>query len=708
MKRLLFLSLLSLSLFVSAWAQVAKMNPALLMELKKIDRQNIALLVKGNPSIVKDFTESHKGLFKYTAGNICSVILPKEFVSLLSENNQVKRLEYYINRTKPLDDTSIIKSNVLKIHNGAAPLTQSYNGSGTIYGMVDTGIDFTHPDFKDSNGKTRVKWLWDQAKPNASNTPQPYNYGQEWNNNKIDSGYCTHQDFISYGHGTKVAGVAAGNGNSTPLYKGIAPAAEIMVVAVDFNSNGPTILDGINYIVSKASAENKPFVINLSLGDYYGSHDGNDLQTQAIKALFANIPGRAVVAAAGNAGNVAFHLKYNVTADTNFTIMQNTSSSEFIYGIFADTNNFKNARYTIGVYNASTFQYEGNIGFRKINSCLGTVKADTLRYNGNRIAIIQTAADINAGTYELDIDIQQDSVGYFYTLETTGSGLFDAWDFEYLKKNQLPPTLANIPRMQYYKEPDSLQTICTGFQCSEEVITVANYTERTGFISLGGAFSPQPGPYDTLAYNSSRGPTRDGKIKPDITSPGDNIVTPGNVFFCHDNAVNYPGPGIISEDTLHMKFDGTSAASPGVAGVALLYLQKNPSATNHEIRDAIRNCALQDHYTGSNLPNVSWGYGKLDGFNALLCNQTMGVSKNIFSSGISVYPNPAQTQLTFIVPNEKETDINMYSVLGEKVKIIHASSTNISVPVSDMAKGLYLYEVYTGTQLISKGKFIKE
>src|SRR6185369_16505025 len=110
-------------------------------------------------------------------------------------SKQVSRMEYYERRLQTLDDTSIIKNNLLKIHNGQAPLPQQYDGTGVTFGLVDTGIEWRHPDFTDSTAhKTRIKWLWDQTAATATNTPMPYNYGQEWDNTKIDSGLCTHED----------------------------------------------------------------------------------------------------------------------------------------------------------------------------------------------------------------------------------------------------------------------------------------------------------------------------------------------------------------------------------------------------------------------------------------------------------------------------------------------------------------------------------
>ena len=713
MIRVLFLLFL---ISLNSIAQQAQMNVAMIKALHNDPSKTYDVLVRGNVDVVKNFTSSHNGFFKYNAGTISSVSLSGQTIQLLAKNSQIKQIEYYVNHLRTLDDTSNIKNNVLNVHHGAAPLPHSYDGKGVIFGFIDTGIDFRHPDFKDSIGKTRIKWLWAQQSHytgghyTGGSTPQPYNYGMEWDNTKIDNGLCDFQDSVAFAHGTRVAGIAAGNGKANPIYKGVATKADIMCVAIDFNSNGPVIADAVNYLVAKANTTNQPLVINISLGDYYGSHDGQDLQAMLIDSLTANIPGRCVVAAVGDAGNIPFHLKYNVTADTNFTFSQSTSSNQFEYGLFADTTNFKNVKYTIGVYNGTNYQYEGNIHFRDIASCLNTVINDTLKFNGNTIGIIQTSSAINGKTYELDINIIADSSSYFWTLETTGSGSFDAWDFEYLPISQIPSALASIPRMTYYKEPNIDQTMCTGFQCSNNVITTGNYVDRTGFTSLGGVFSPQAGVNDTLAVSSSVGPTRDGRIKPDVTATGDNIVAPGALWSCQYSAACCPTSGAISQDTLYTVFGGASASSPNAAGVAVLYLQKNPTATNLQIKQAITGCTTIDHYTGNNLPNNSWGYGKLNAFGALTCNTvTTSISQySNFNTQVSVYPNPAQQQIQFVFNNNvNNADVIIYSLLGEEVNNIHTNTNHVNVPVQQLADGLYLYKIFKNKTLISQGKFIK-
>ncbi len=708
-------------IYTSCFAQYAKMNTALMKALHTNISKTYPILIQGNVSVVKDFTSSHNGFFKYSAGNISSVCLTGQAIQKLSKNPQIKRIEYYVNHFRTLDDTSNIKNNVLKVHEGASPLSQAYDGTGVIFGLIDTGIDFRHPDFKDSTGKTRVKWLWVQQ-PNytggaytGGDIPEPFNYGMEWSNQKIDSGLCGFQDSVAFAHGTRVAGIAAGNGNADSIYKGVATKADIMCVALDFNSNGPVISDGVNYLVNKATLANKPLVINISLGDYYGSHDGQDLQALLIDSLTANIPGRCVVAASGDAGNIPIHLQYTVNADTNFTFTRIPSSNQIDYGVFADTANFKNVHYTIGVYDSTYYVYQGNIGYRNITSCLNTVKNDTIYNGGRRIGIVQTYASVNnGGTYELDVNIIADSIGYFWTFETTGSGFFDAWYdpngvLEFVPISQIPTTLASMPRMTYYKAPDINQNICTSFQCSNNVITVGDYTDRNGFISVGGLFATQPGPFDSLSTMSSIGPTRDGRIKPDVAATGDNIVAPGAIWACQYSAGCCPTSGAVSQDTLYTVFNGTSASSPNVAGVVALYFQKNPTATNLQVKQAITSCATIDQYTGSNLPNNAWGYGKLNGYGTLLCDQTTSIKSSIIFENVQVYPNPAQQQIQFVFSNDanNNADLTIYSLIGAQVYQTHTTANNINVPVQQLTDGLYLYKIVRNNTFVSEGKFIK-
>ena len=193
--------------------------------------------------------------------------------------------------------------------------TPHTGGANVIVGVLDTGLDFRHADFRNADGTTRVRALWDQADYGNGNPPSAtLNYGYAYSQAAVQAcldgvpgSYCAQRD--PDGHGTHVAGTAAGNGRATgagyPQYKfaGIAPDAELVIVKFDFDgsrNSDAAIVDGIKWIFDQAAAAGKPAVINLSLGTDYGPHDGSTLEERGIGDLTG--AGKIVVAAAGNPG----------------------------------------------------------------------------------------------------------------------------------------------------------------------------------------------------------------------------------------------------------------------------------------------------------------------------------------------------------------------------------------------------------------------
>ena len=178
-------------------------------------------------------------------------------------------------------------------------------GKDVILGIVDSGVDVTHDDFRNPNGTTRISAYWDQN--DSTGTPPGFGYGSEWLANALVS---NPRAWDTVGHGTHVAGIAAGNGSASKVdslrYRliGLAPEAELVVVAVDL-SRDTSILDAVAYVFERAESEGKPAVVNLSLGNQFGPHDGQTPLETGIDALVG--PGKLVVAAAGNDGVTRIH-----------------------------------------------------------------------------------------------------------------------------------------------------------------------------------------------------------------------------------------------------------------------------------------------------------------------------------------------------------------------------------------------------------------
>jgi subtilisin family serine protease len=696
MKGLLFVLLCVFSRLL--YSQHSAFNNALLFEMDK--RQNsskeLDLLVQGNFTELKRNKAVH---IKYLSGNMASIRCSAETLAELVNSGILHRAELIPANKQPLNDTLYYRNRVKALKVWTSPLPRAYDGSGVLMGIIDTGIDFTHPDFKDAQGKTRIRYLWDQSVPGNSNTPQPYNYGQEWASTHINANLCTHSDAVYYGHGTGVSGLASGNALATGQFEGLAPACDFIIVALDFNLNGPTVADAVHYIVNKAVLLNKPFVINASLGTYYGSHDATDLESKTIESLIADVPGRVMVAAAGNAGHIPFHTRTQVqTGDTAFTWIKN-NSSQLEHSLYANINQVQQLKFSIGA-NRGNYSYLGNIGFKNYSYALNTIRKDTLKHNNFRIGIIESAASINAsGVYELSYKISADSSNLLWSIETTGQGLQDAWNFDFVSA---PLPLSNqYPAILRYAKPDSLMNMVSGFQCSDEVLTVANYVNTRDFVAINNTTVNTNEIAGNLSPESSSGPTRDLRQKPDVSATGNNVTAPMCLFWQSAYLQNFPQ--IVAEGSLHIQSGGTSAASPVVAGLAALYLQKNPGATNRAIIQAVRNCAYQDQYTGSALPHPRWGFGKLDGKATLLCNEpiVLGVSEKTEMDFALVFPNPFSDALTVRLKNASEATIaRLYDARGSLLMEQKLKETNTELNLSFLLNhyhGLLLLQLSNST-----------
>lgn len=202
-------------------------------------------------------------------------------------------------------DSARAMSKVDLAHYGNS-LPRSYTGKGVLIGIFDTGIDLLHPDFKTENG-TRILYLWDMGEEFSPRPPQGYDWGREYTKTEIDANLDSIFQKDLVGHGTNVAGIAGGNGRARHKFVGFAPEADLIIV--NGNRNGSMssftdadILAACNYIFSKAEELGKPCVINLSLGNIFGSHDNEDLLGKALSNLVSEKKGRAIVASAGNEG----------------------------------------------------------------------------------------------------------------------------------------------------------------------------------------------------------------------------------------------------------------------------------------------------------------------------------------------------------------------------------------------------------------------
>ncbi|MFI5150054.1 MAG: S8 family serine peptidase [Bacteroidia bacterium] len=688
MKFRIYTLFLLLIAFTAAKAQETKLSFQLAsLSMSKIKAsETVTVLIKGNPSGVKHALELSGGQYRYNIGSITSASIKAGNLQQLITFPSVQRIEMGSIRLHTLNDTMVYLTKVNLVHQGMAPLSQAYDGSGIVCGFIDTGIDFTHGDFKDSLGKSRIKFIWDQNFPLAANTPQPFNYGQEWTNIQIDSGKCTHTDTLQWGHGTRVAGTAAGNGRAVNRYEGVAPKADIIMVAVNFNRAGPTIADGATYIFEKAKAMGKPCVINCSLGSEIGSHDGQDLETLVIDSLVNQQAGRVFVAATGNSGNIAYHLTNTLVNDSSFTWLRfnanDTANGNYTFDIqiYGDSASIKGLQFSIAADRVSpSYAACGRVPFYTIPSNLGVLVNDTIHHNGNPIAPFQSYEQKVKGVYSIEFLIQPDSTYYNYRIIASGTGKFDAWCWNLITGPL--PTVTAFPPVSKYKLPDTDESIETGFQCSPNVISVANYVNKNCFTDVVDSvvcdtnfqFRPR-----RLAPSSGHGPTRLGIQKPDIAAPGDYVMSCLVLVMKH-----YFWNSQLAKGGEHIAGGGTSQASPVISGLSALLLQQNPTWTHAQVKHAITCSAFSDIYTGTTLPDYKWGYGKVDAFAAMnSCSPLFVPSPALPETMLTVWPNPFESSATVSFGAfTGDANLKVCDVMGREI---------IQIPVKEGTKSLIL------------------
>jgi subtilisin family serine protease len=484
------------------------------------------------------------------------------------------------------------------------PAFTGQTGVGVIVGDIDTGLDLGHSDFKHTDGTTRLLSLWDQT---ATGTPPAgFTYGVEYSAAQINAGTVPETD--SDGHGTHVMGIAAGNGSATgngvPNYKyvGMAPEADIIAVKTTFSNS--SIVDGVNYVFQRATALGKQAVVNLSLGTQAGPHDGTlgfDLLVNALTG-----PGKIVVASAGNNGEDNMHGQLDLNGVTpqsmtltvpTYTRNAGTQNDFMVFSGWYDGADqmsltiISPTGITIGPVTPGTQSTGNNTNDGYINA----YNATTAPSNGDNEIYVEifdafTNKPPRSGTWEFR----------FTPISLFSPGIVDmyAWQAQLGAAGALPMWAQGLVFGGVIGSPGT----------ADSVITVGAHVTKDCWLSIDGStycWNPKP-TLGSIASFSSQGPRRDGVLKPDLTAPGFGVTS--------SKSANYPAPtALIVPDGVHHNEGGTSMAAPHVAGAVALLLArpewsgKSPS----QIKARLTSTARTDGFTGS-VPNVVWGYGKLD------------------------------------------------------------------------------------------------
>jgi subtilisin family serine protease len=481
------------------------------------------------------------------------------------------------------------------------PTFSGQAGAGVIVGDVDSGIDWSHADFKKPDGTTRILNIWDQ---NVSGTPPAgFSYGREYSQADINAGLPAKD---TDGHGTHVMGIAAGDGSATGngqpanRFIGMAPNADIIMVATDYSTTH--VVDGVNYIFQRAAALGKSAVVNLSLGTGYGAHDGTEVFDTSLNALTG--AGKIVVAAAGNAGGQSLHAKQLVpVGGGNQTVT-------FSIPTYTANSGAGNDFVVIDAYYAGDANMLVSVTSPRGTSNLGPVTkgnyAQSLTGTDGGIYIENGYTASPSGDANIYIQIwdylsaRYPRVGTWTITLTPVSGTSPQLDL-WLAQFQLGSAYVQPLFTSDVDEHDLVQSPASAAQ----VIAVGAYTTKNLWPSINGGtyYFTDSTHVGALTAWSSPGPLRNGAQKPDITASGTAVVS------ALSSAASAPQE-LINPDGVHWTNAGTSMSCAHVTGGVALVLADSPSLTPAQVKAKLFADALVDSWTGS-VPNYQWGYGKL-------------------------------------------------------------------------------------------------
>jgi len=430
------------------------------------------------------------------------------------------------------------------------PKTLDITGKNTIVAIIDFGLDIRHENFRNNDGTTRLIALWDQSKTKKGDVPEQYGYGKVYSQDELNEslilsinnesvGYTPKNSSLT-AHGTHVTDIAAGNGNAIGSPVGIAPESDLIFVQLATRGtsglatlgDSVRILEAIDFI--RKTAGETPFVINMSVGKCGSSKDGLSLVEMAMDNFLLEAPGRAIVQSCGN------------------YFLSSMASSGQIHPGERHTLTWETDR-------RDTTTNELEIWTKKEDVITIEIKPPNVKtvfrvYPGEIVPIEIEDKEIGRVYYRLSDPNNNDNVINLFLMPNAPTGQYEI---------RLNGEDIVDGRYHAWVERDSS---CQGCQ-SKFIPSNVKRTYTIGSIASGyrpiavGAYNAHSSLREIAPFSSS-GPTRDGRLKPDLIAPGVDVL-----------AAKASSSNSLFNNSLVTRKSGTSMASPNVCGAVSLIFE---------------------------------------------------------------------------------------------------------------------------------------
>lgn len=495
------------------------------------------------------------------------------------------------------------------------------SGAGVIVAILDRGIDWRNQDFRNDDGTTRIKYIFDLTDNSGATAPgNTYGVGTIFTEAQINAALTGGPNLATrdaVGHGTTTAGIAASDGSNLPgrKYRGIAPGASLIIVK--FTTEGAPAHDGqpaensfynpslfpaaLNFVRDKAAQLGMPVVMLGNFGSINGPADGSGQFARGIDAMVGpGKPGIAFVMGPGDDGGRANHAGGTVAQGGTASIqIQKNVAGPLTFDLWYPGSDRFNVSIqtpggTFGTFTAPAAangsDFVANPQFNYYHLAGNSVFYGA--QNGKREIFIQLTGPV--GTYSVNL---------------TGANVTEGGRFHATIN---PSNLHTDNRFTSFVEPG--YSIWEGATALNN-ISPTNYVLRTDWTDVDG----QPrsitgeGAIGDLWTGASSGPTFDGRLGVDLAAPGEHVFA---TLAPLSNYGRFRHNMIQDGNGLYVRANAVSAAAPQVTGLVALMLEKNPTLDAFQIRSILRRTARKDTFTGP-AATPRWGHGKMDAYAAI-------------------------------------------------------------------------------------------
>lgn len=681
----------------------------------------VTLLVRLNDGCTADAIEEAvpAAVVENVLGSIAVVTLPVDAIESLQPLSAVKSIS--IGReVAPLMKWARPASAVDAVHSGT-DLDREYKGAGVVTGLYDTGMDPNHINFFNADGsESRVKRIWRFAMSGTYD---------EYNDPERISRFTT--EASSQTHGTHVLGIMAGSYNGTdgewaerkgaavftrktanPFY-GVAPEADIAISCGVLIPSNYTL--GAAHIMEYAASEGKPAVVNLSIGSVIGPHDGTDNDVAALDEVGKSA---IVCVAAGNEAGVPLYIKKKFTASDNalrtFVSGANIRSAKGIVDIWGD--DATPFTFTPVIYDLdegkTTLEYPVTKPTSEITVTTSNYEYETYEHFpafdkafSSSYWIFLTELNPNNNRYhaQIQFDLSSSDKNLAFGVIVEGK---DGRSVEVFHNDagSAPSNLTSLGVDGWTSGTD--ENTMNNLACGKNTLVVGSYNTTTVWGTLGKkAYTTENAGYEKNALSpfSSYGRTFSGTQLPHVAAPGSMIVAS---ISTHCKSAIADPTTLVAKAEVNGRMNywdtmqGTSMATPYVAGVVALWLEADPSLTVDRIREIIDETSAHDEYTAVNPER--WGAGKIDALAGLKAVLGKGGVNPVLTDAQRVLVNVAGGNLEVAVGGENGVKATVYNISGMAVASASGEGNTLSIPVASLAKGIYVVNVITGTANVSK------